>query len=855
MKRSVFASFVAAFALFACADEPETEIATEPAFAAPQSACTIGTGAHSPGVTGAALAGSTSSCAAVVTATDPYCATTTWDQQCVEAAARRCGCGPQPLEEEADVAITQLDLDGDGTLESLSTGLCASGSGHCVRVDSGSPTLAGRSILVDATGKACPLQAGGGYPIKGRRFMALGDLAGADGVSELSVLYCGASNQAGVAVVNVNASQLLGRALAPAGQKKAYADFVRDPQGKLYPFLAPPLGDGDTTQPIWGFLCQYRPGSSSPGCGAGFQQIATTFGTASYRDAGGTLSDTNGDGWTDLNLIYHTTIRTFSGANGAVLATTTFDPAAPASQVVNPGESPVPLTPTNFHSGRLYGVHGAGRTVQPAQNGKQRIAIIAGNQVGDFTDPDCNVSRFVSVLQHPPGQPSTRTLKWSRYYGFSVHNLSNDCNSVLRATDKLNGCVHRFSDARVLVDGGEALAFNVSSQSTATTCLAEQQEVCRTNFSQAALDAQFNCQSQWLHQPASWNVRVVNETNGTAIASLANRYLWGYSDRLIPGTTVYLTQAVPAGASFDRPAVQTPVLDAYSLSGGVFTFRGSFPVAGRPLIRRVRANGQRGVGSATSFAELTLVDAPAGGVGVKLDDASGSVVVWNGSAFVLASSPPPTCTYAVSPTVVNASASAGGGSIAVSTAAGCAWSAQSNAPWITITGFGGNGAGSASYTIAANSGAARSGTMTIAGRLVTISQAAGSISCTYTLSPSSASFSSSGASSSVTVSTQAGCTWSATSSASWLTVTTASGSGTGAATYAVAANTGAQRSATITIAGQTHSVTQAAGTQTCTPSANSCCQACGGFAGACYCDALCSQYGDCCADKAATCGP
>ena len=85
-------------------------------------------------------------------------------------------------------------------------------------------------------------------------------------------------------------------------------------------------------------------------------------------------------------------------------------------------------------------------------------------------------------------------------------------------------------------------------------------------------------------------------------------------------------------------------------------------------------------------------------------------------------------------------------------------------------------------------------------------------SCTYTLSSSSRSFTSSGGSGSVGVTAQGGCAWNATSSASWISITAgASGNGTGTVSYAVAANTStSSRSGTLTLAGQTFTVFQAA---------------------------------------------
>jgi len=92
------------------------------------------------------------------------------------------------------------------------------------------------------------------------------------------------------------------------------------------------------------------------------------------------------------------------------------------------------------------------------------------------------------------------------------------------------------------------------------------------------------------------------------------------------------------------------------------------------------------------------------------------------------------------------------------------------------------------------------------------------IACTYTISPTSQSFDSSGGSGSVTVTTQNGCTWSATSNASWITITSgSSGTGNGTVNYTVSSNsTTSQRTGTMTVAGQTFTVTQEKVTAECT---------------------------------------
>jgi uncharacterized membrane protein YdcZ (DUF606 family) len=59
----------------------------------------------------------------------------------------------------------------------------------------------------------------------------------------------------------------------------------------------------------------------------------------------------------------------------------------------------------------------------------------------------------------------------------------------------------------------------------------------------------------------------------------------------------------------------------------------------------------------------------------------------------------------------------------VSITANCAWTAVSNVPWITVTsGASGSTNGTTSFTVAANTGEERTGTLTVAGQTVSVTQ-------------------------------------------------------------------------------------------------------------------------------------
>ncbi len=82
-------------------------------------------------------------------------------------------------------------------------------------------------------------------------------------------------------------------------------------------------------------------------------------------------------------------------------------------------------------------------------------------------------------------------------------------------------------------------------------------------------------------------------------------------------------------------------------------------------------------------------------------------------------------------------------------------------------------------------------------------------SCTFSLSPSSASFSASGGSGSVVVTTQAGCNWGTSTAPSWITVNSGSGIGSGTMSYTVTPNTGTTQIASLTVAGNVFTITEA----------------------------------------------
>lgn len=180
--------------------------------------------------------------------------------------------------------------------------------------------------------------------------------------------------------------------------------------------------------------------------------------------------------------------------------------------------------------------------------------------------------------------------------------------------------------------------------------------------------------------------------------------------------------------------------------------------------------------------------------------------------------PTPTCTYVLSATSVSVPAAGGSATLAVTTTSQCSWTASSDREWIAVTtGATGTGSGTVTAVVSPNPGATvRTGTLTVAGQTVAVTQAA-QPTCTVTLSPASVALGSAAASGTLSVASPSYCQWSAVSTATWLTVTSGSpGAGNGTVGYGVGENNEpSTRVATIVVNEKIFAVTQAGEPVTC----------------------------------------
>ncbi|MGE3473093.1 MAG: BACON domain-containing carbohydrate-binding protein, partial [Vicinamibacterales bacterium] len=153
------------------------------------------------------------------------------------------------------------------------------------------------------------------------------------------------------------------------------------------------------------------------------------------------------------------------------------------------------------------------------------------------------------------------------------------------------------------------------------------------------------------------------------------------------------------------------------------------------------------------------------------------------------------CTYTISPRSASIPETGGTRTVTVTAAAGCTWTADANDAWITVvSGARGSGDGAVTFSVAANAGGARTGTIAIAAQTFTVSQAAAPPPCAYAIAPKTASIPETGGTQTVMVTAGVGCTWTADANDSWNTlVSGANGSGYCTVTFAVSANAGSAR--------------------------------------------------------------
>lgn len=184
--------------------------------------------------------------------------------------------------------------------------------------------------------------------------------------------------------------------------------------------------------------------------------------------------------------------------------------------------------------------------------------------------------------------------------------------------------------------------------------------------------------------------------------------------------------------------------------------------------------------------------------------------------------PAPACVLTVAPRTFAPCLATGEATTSVAAPSMCAWTAESNVPWITvISGASGRGAGAVSFTYGTNYDAPRVGWVTVrspvAQEQVTVAQAG----CRYGVSQSLFAFVADGGTGVFDVVQQTDpyacggplqdtCVWTAVADAAWISIaTTAPHAGDGRVSFTIAPNPGAVgRLGVITVRGRVVQIAQ-----------------------------------------------
>ena len=418
-----------------------------------------------------------------------------------------------------------------------------------------------------------------------------------------------------VSVIDLTSAKSIAWVVSPSGYRVGgtYFSYIRDPEGRKYPFIAPALHylkegvstpSGSYLAPAWNFLCLFDPAfiaHPDPACATGFKHYNTSFTTpegisdvkaSGFRHGGGWVEDVDGDGWDDINLPFMRYVLTISGRTGRQIALAHFDVAAHSE----PGILPY------FHSGKFDGGYAA--FVDPT-TGTHDVLFTDGITVGLFNDLYCGVSRYVAVAQWHPG-PSLQ-LEWSDYLSFTKTIFKkpfNSLNNYYRLGNDLDRCPHYFGTSFEWLNGKPLVIFSLfRKDDPAPVCQAELLAEQKSHFlgkDENAANAayEFRCAPQQiLAAKGHWSIHILDALTGADLRDYPNAYVWGEAMDVLPGApqTLLVQQLRSNGGDvvYDRTGDAADSLTLVRLTNGpaltvVATLSGPLPV---PVVNNGGYNG------------------------------------------------------------------------------------------------------------------------------------------------------------------------------------------------------------------------------------------------------------------------
>jgi hypothetical protein len=584
-----------------------------------------------------------------------------------------------------------------------------------------------------------------------------------------------------------------------------------------------------------------RKSASNPDSGSGTALVSRSAATAStlYAVLGTSLlqSTNNGSTWTAINSSLATnltgvvadpltagTVYTFG--NG--LGVTRFTGNGSASAAVNTGLPNLSVQAlTAGPDGTLYAIIAGNGAYQSTNQGGSWTAIntglsptFSGSLHGISASTSTPGTVYIAALGgiYKTTNSGTSWSKLSAYPGTGSSQVAvSPANSSIVYAVSGTAVVYMSPDAGTswsLVENG-LLASSVVEIAFDPTASATAFAIGQVGY--AGLAAKLNPSSAspaWLTYFGGTNPNTL--ANGIAADGNGNAYLTGFRSGLaFPVTTSITTSPTGAATAFVTKISDATAACAYSAGFPFTVLTGSAQTVAGFVTAPSGCAWTAASDSAWAVVSIGASGAGAGGVAVQIaQNTTGATrtatltVAGNTITITQADS---SCTYVLSPSSFTLPTSGGSRSFTLTTGAGCPWALANNyGNAITVTSAtSGTGSSTISFNVAQNNNLnGRTLSLPVQGSAVSINQGG---NCTFSLNPTSATFSAAAGSASVNViASNSGCTWAATSNLSGFSITNGfSGTGNGTVSYSFVANAGVPKSGRLTIAGLNFPVSQA----------------------------------------------
>ena len=406
-------------------------------------------------------------------------------------------------------------------------------------------------------------------------------------------------------------------------------------------------------------------------------------------------------------------------------------------------------------AGNFYIADGSALVKKVTTNGI--IFTMAGNRYGGFSGD---------------GGPATSAQIWD------PEGVAVDASGNLYIADSANSRIRKVTAATISTVAGNGTPGFSGDGGPATSA-----ELSRPR--QLALDAAGNLYI------ADITIRKL-APNGI-ISTVAGNGDQSYSGDGGPATSAALN--LPGGVALDAAG------NLYIADSNNHRIR---KVAADGTITTIAGNGLMGYSGDGGPATGAQFNTP---MGVAVDS-SGDVYVADTDNYAIRVlvPTPASCSFGLDQTAIAATGDGGSFSISIQTGAGCGWGVSGLPYWMGSRTFG-QGPATINLSVGPNSGALRTAMISIAGVAVTVTQGDGA--CSYALGSGASSVLPAGGTGSITITTGAGCPWTASNPVGWVTLNgPASGIGSGSLSYAVAPNASGARSGALTIAGLSFTVQQ-----------------------------------------------